>query len=40
LIIPENVLHVAARRWIGEGRRISIVRTLLGCDFNDLARAW
>jgi putative DNA primase/helicase len=31
--------HAAARQWIGEGRRVSIVRPPLGCDFNDLARA-
>jgi putative DNA primase/helicase len=31
--------HAAARRWICEGRRVSIVRPPLGRDFNDLARA-
>jgi phage/plasmid primase-like uncharacterized protein len=31
--------HAAARRWISEGRRVSIARPPLGCDFNDLARA-
>jgi len=30
----------AARRWINEGRRVSIARPPLGYDFNDLARAW
>jgi putative DNA primase/helicase len=31
--------HAAARRWICEGRRVSIVRPPLGRDFNDLARS-
>jgi hypothetical protein len=31
--------HSAARRWLREGRRVSICRPPLGCDFNDLARA-
>jgi putative DNA primase/helicase len=31
--------HAAARRWISEGRRVSIVRPPLGRDFNDIARA-
>ena len=31
--------HAAARRWISEGRLVSIVRPPLGRDFNDLARA-
>ena len=30
--------HAAARRWLREGRRVSIARPPLGCDFNDLAR--
>lgn len=31
--------HAAARRWLREGRRVSIARPPLGHDFNDLARA-
>ncbi len=31
--------QAAARRWISEGRLVSIVRPPLGRDFNDLARA-
>jgi putative DNA primase/helicase len=31
--------HAAARRWISEGRRVSIVRPPTRYDFNDLARA-
>ncbi len=31
--------HIAARRWLREGRHVSIARPPLGCDFNDLARA-
>jgi putative DNA primase/helicase len=31
--------HAAARRWISEGRRVSIARPPLNRDFNDLARA-
>jgi hypothetical protein len=31
--------NAAARRWIGERRRVSIVRPPIGCDFNDLVRA-
>jgi hypothetical protein len=30
--------RAAARRWIGEGRRVAIARPPLGFDFNDLAR--
>jgi putative DNA primase/helicase len=29
----------AARRWLAEGRRVSIARPPAGCDFNDLLRA-
>jgi hypothetical protein len=31
--------RAAARRWLREGRRVSIARPPLGRDFNDLARA-
>lgn len=31
--------RAAARRWLAEGRRVSIARPPLGLDFNDLARA-
>jgi putative DNA primase/helicase len=31
--------HFAARRWLHEGRRVSIARPPLGYDFNDLVRA-
>ena len=30
--------RAAARRWLAEGRRVSICRPPLGLDFNDLAR--
>jgi putative DNA primase/helicase len=30
--------HAAARRWLEEGRRVSIARPPLGLDFNDLVR--
>jgi putative DNA primase/helicase len=30
--------HAAARRWLAEGRRVSLARPPLGLDFNDLAR--
>jgi hypothetical protein len=30
--------RAAARRWLAEGRRVSIARPPLGLDFNDLAR--
>jgi putative DNA primase/helicase len=30
--------HAAARRWLAEGRRVSIARPPPGLDFNDMAR--
>jgi hypothetical protein len=30
--------HTAARRWLAEGRCVSLARPPLGLDFNDLAR--
>ena len=38
---PAGILaaRAAARRWLAEGRGVSIARPPLGLDFNDLARA-
>ena len=30
--------RAAARRWLAEGRRVSIARPPVGLDFNDMAR--
>ena len=35
----ETAAQAAARRFIAEGRRVSIARPSRGCDFNDLAAA-
>jgi hypothetical protein len=38
---PVGVLatRAAARRWVAEGRRVSIARPPLGVDFNDILQA-